>query len=641
MENEKSYISHGGVEKPIDDLSDDEIIEISKIVDGIESVYYDLGVSEDEAEKIVRKDLRELRIDSATLMMIKSRYSEISEKNPENVSYNEMVKGYLDISKQKSSETIEIFDNLSRTRFPELTTKEERIFSAIFNKNVLDEDIRLTPAIAAKLTGDLDLSDPNFFREIKFQKNEFDKYISKKENDKDDIGVCIAARLKDKLDRCHRVLANHWFDSYFDKSSFKPEINIFKDEIAYPDGENSLSQKLNFLFDNASGKRREDTAKISLEYIKKQFVPFLKSGELDSEYISDYVDHYKIESGLSKNKLREECVLNFYKNGYNLLGKAIIFGDNKQSKNATDIFLNYYSKDITNGINPGLDIETFSGVIAEAIINSKVYSPKIVQPLDKILVNNSSEELVARLYEFGEDQKINKKGFVEALSQEIMSFISLEKKSPGSVARLKRDFNIDFIGRYPQELLLEMLNDNNSEKPYGILVYPKSDHNAVFHSGVFKLENFNKQLKEKGYILRIAEVDGKIGLLKTLLKQNNKHGNVNKISFLVISGHGEKHNIDFSRGVYGNLKSTDINGQGIRRLSDLFKPNATIILESCSTGQKGGIAETISDFFGVKVIAPTVPTYIENMYVTEQLSDNLGFDAEYFHDNDKVIYNKK
>jgi hypothetical protein len=107
---------------------------------------------------------------------------------------------------------------------------------------------------------------------------------------------------------------------------------------------------------------------------------------------------------------------------------------------------------------------------------------------------------------------------------------------------------------------------------------------------------------------------------------------------MLLGGHGQKDQIHFGDKVGGSVNVEDIRGQGIKRLTEFFVPEATVILESCSTGSDQGIAEAISKFFGTKVIAPKVPTFMEEIQI-KKTEKGLDFKVEYF-DDDKSVFEK-
>lgn len=58
----------------------------------------------------------------------------------------------------------------------------------------------------------------------------------------------------------------------------------------------------------------------------------------------------------------------------------------------------------------------------------------------------------------------------------------LEQKEPGIVQRLYEEFGIRDFARYPEELLISQdKNQKDIQQPYGIVIYPRNDHNGAFY----------------------------------------------------------------------------------------------------------------------------------------------------------------
>ena len=94
------------------------------------------------------------------------------------------------------------------------------------------------------------------------------------------------------------------------------------------------------------------------------------------------------------------------------------------------------------------------------------------------------------------------------------------------------------------------------------------------------------------------------------------HGNTDVIGFGDREGNDRK------------LLQEDLKGKGIQRVKELFENNAELILSSCLTGVKGGLAEEMSNVYNVKVIASDQPTEGEPKSVEikkNSTGDNLEF----------------
>lgn len=216
----------------------------------------------------------------------------------------------------------------------------------------------------------------------------------------------------------------------------------------------------------------------------------------------------------------------------------------------------------------------------------------------------------------------------------------LEKRRPGAARVLFEEFGIRMFGRYGWETLVAQYdNHKDTDKPFGIVLYPISDHNGAFYQDVRIIDSLREQLEEQGYLLRIVEAGSKFELGRRLVGLDKQYGNHHKISFAVIGGHGTTTSIQFG----GNdpkhlLMAEDLHGTGIRRSGKFFEDHPTIILASCSTGARRGIGQQLSKTLGATVIAPDKPTSLGYIYVKRTVSGSLELSAKYTDDDTRQQY---
>lgn len=234
------------------------------------------------------------------------------------------------------------------------------------------------------------------------------------------------------------------------------------------------------------------------------------------------------------------------------------------------------------------------------------------------------------------------KGFV--VRKNIEAVVRLENEKKGITTILFEKYGILNFGRYPVAMLLRQYeNMNNKDNPYGVIIYPKGDHNGAFHGDefVFTSLNFEMALDEnlRKYLIRIYECGSKKDIAKALIDLDAAYGQSHKISFAIIGGHGSKDSINFGFGSSkrNSLYSSDLHRSRVQKTGDFFEPDATIVLVSCSTGENEGIAQTLTEKMGMKVIAPNVPTNI--VRITPKFKDGkIDFDAEYTDKNSDQVY---
>lgn len=223
----------------------------------------------------------------------------------------------------------------------------------------------------------------------------------------------------------------------------------------------------------------------------------------------------------------------------------------------------------------------------------------------------------------------------------------LEKIHPGCASVLQKDFNIDNFNRYPTKLLVDQYENIDSQKPYGIIINPKADYNAAFavENASIRLSNgdskvltrLHEDLSKEGILLRICEINGRFDLARTLIKLNKRYGKDQKIKFVIIGGHGTAESISFGgKEEYQKLSIGDLSGEGGRRIEDFLDSEATVVLNSCSTGKRGGIGQRISKVFDRRVIAPEDPASINQIEVKYDADKVLKFSISYSGTSERV-----
>jgi hypothetical protein len=201
--------------------------------------------------------------------------------------------------------------------------------------------------------------------------------------------------------------------------------------------------------------------------------------------------------------------------------------------------------------------------------------------------------------------------FRELLEENALAARAIEVERSGAVAVLSQTFGIQAYGRYPKELLVEQFDTiDNASIPYGIIMNPREDHNGAFYGNRHKeiFSELNEQCRAMGYGVRAYECDGKRDVARKLIMSDTRYGKTQKISFAILGAHGNTNEMHFgdsdAKGQAAYFHSTDVEGRGMRRaMSEYFTPNPTIILDSCSVGTEGGIADVFSFVSNAEVIA--------------------------------------
>ncbi len=226
---------------------------------------------------------------------------------------------------------------------------------------------------------------------------------------------------------------------------------------------------------------------------------------------------------------------------------------------------------------------------------------------------------------------------------------TLEIGRPGIVRSLAANFGLRWISRYPGHVLIQQ-SDAMEDKttPYCLMINSIADWNESKFGDAERdlITSLHASLKKSGRLLRIAECKN-IHELKALLEQcHAKYGATQPIELMILSAHGRKDNLELGPEVGdGDFTSVDAQDESIIR-SEYFKDTATVLLNGCSIGRKGGLAEKLSKHLGVKVFAPkNVQSGLCDIEVTD-VNGTLKVDAQFndergFIDPARVYINGK
>jgi hypothetical protein len=216
--------------------------------------------------------------------------------------------------------------------------------------------------------------------------------------------------------------------------------------------------------------------------------------------------------------------------------------------------------------------------------------------------------------------------FREVVEKNITAITSLEQQRPGIVKTLREKFGINDFGRYSTDILVHQYDDAlNIEKPYGVIINPRSDENTGFYQDVEIFDDLSRQLNGR-YGVRIIECRNALEIVSMMNGLRKTYG---PASFAIIGGHGTPENITFGSDAKHNIEKGDLQRRGAEAISLAFKEDAPIIFNSCSTGKPEGIAQQTSYLHKGEIIAPDVPTSIRSLEVLTDEQGKLKFRVEY------------
>jgi hypothetical protein len=168
------------------------------------------------------------------------------------------------------------------------------------------------------------------------------------------------------------------------------------------------------------------------------------------------------------------------------------------------------------------------------------------------------------------------------------------------------------------EVLQNRLDPGKTDKPMAVVVFCKSDTD---HNGAMRRHNIDELSRNYRVMYYEARTD------RDLIEAVRDAGRSEQASLVVIAGHGEKRTIDLGDADASGLEEFMLDhGDEAKlraaKLEQLVRPDATVMLMSCSTGEGRGEAENIANLLarllpGREVFAPVNPT-----------SDQLKFDQE-------------
>jgi hypothetical protein len=471
--------------RKFEDFSDEEILQI---VDEA-SVVLESDQDEDDYDRQVRETDRRIRekyhIDADTLNKMRQREFEIvAERGRKRLeegqgtefekTSREMREVFRKKREDRTKQNREMFRALAEYNFDGNLTSEERLLRAIFGQQTEKKDV--TPGFAGQLLGVDDIDSDDLYVEVQRQKVEFDYFLAEGPSSlKLDMGSL--RRIKDNLSKCHEAVATHWGKRHLydltanSISNLTP--NFFKDD--YQEADKQFRQ-LEFIIKYASGETRFQAVEFALNCLRADFKNYLQTGAGPKQEFSFNADEWQSEY--------EET---FSQVGYKLLANTIIYGDAEQSAEANKILEQRWpvqkeSQSRVEFVDPPYS------EFAEAIVEQRGELSGIIKGLQNVIRDSSpspsnpeeakrlqekmalGRTFILKLANFA-GGRMARYQFTKLAGQEIAAFVAIEKEAPGAIEKLKDNFNIEFPGRYPREVLMEMLDEHSDKKPYGVLVY--------------------------------------------------------------------------------------------------------------------------------------------------------------------------
>ncbi len=271
-------------------------------------------------------------------------------------------------------------------------------------------------------------------------------------------------------------------------------------------------------------------------------------------------------------------------------------------------------------------------------------------------ININDEKILAKesIYSIlNKHKKEDKQRKIETISQDIQAMVELEKSHPGITTFLHQKCGISFFGRYPQQMLIdqfEHLSNPESldlEKAYGIIINPYDDWNSSFHRDKEMISDLYQKTRHR-YNSHIYEIGSKHRAMKSLASIRKLYSkNNNKAAWGIMGGHSDGHTILFGHSSVrsksqNQLTADDLGGRGLRRASNVFRTDATIVLSACKAGIEFGIARKLSEVLNVgRVVGPKSNAGLADIDFYSNLFDKEAqADIKYAHDTEEGTYSK-
>ncbi|MHA1677258.1 MAG: hypothetical protein ACTSW3_00600 [Promethearchaeota archaeon] len=221
-----------------------------------------------------------------------------------------------------------------------------------------------------------------------------------------------------------------------------------------------------------------------------------------------------------------------------------------------------------------------------------------------------------------------------------MVFEILKKENSNIPLALYKERNLVLYFRYSYKMLIDEFNNlENTEKPFGVFIHARFDHNRALTGNA----KFVEALEKLGYITRFVEARSVARInhmLKKLVKKYDK-----KISFLFLSVHGrpntmrfvedEKYHFTSDKKYFPSQESQEIKKAWTIIKDNLeevevIAPNAEIVSFGCSTGAENGILQKLSEYFEDRIfVGPNTPSSHGEIIPFIDENKNLRFEVNY------------
>jgi hypothetical protein len=235
------------------------------------------------------------------------------------------------------------------------------------------------------------------------------------------------------------------------------------------------------------------------------------------------------------------------------------------------------------------------------------------------------------------DENVKQNLYVETfrkhVSANIKNILMMKEKtgSDEAVIGLYQEFGITHFGRYPADVLIDQWkNRDDKSMEYGLWIGPYSDWNTAFDDNQQVFSDFVSTAGKNNARVRVVEARGRLSVAKRIKEMNGRYGDEQKISFIVLSGHGEPGSVQLGEYIPNNndfqIRSEDLSGKGATKMKNFYVDGMPMVFISCSTGVSGGVAQQYSVYTGGETYGPEIPTNISKIHLVRDEKGKLTFE---------------
>ena len=228
--------------------------------------------------------------------------------------------------------------------------------------------------------------------------------------------------------------------------------------------------------------------------------------------------------------------------------------------------------------------------------------------------------------------------FPNYLGSNVEAMMYLELLNSGACKGLHDGFGMKNFGRYQQQASLEQhARRNEADALYGLSVTAGIDHNGALNNKVGRLWRYLtgglqalNDLHGGSRHLRCIEVRSKEEWRARLGAMRQQYAR-RKAIFLLLSAHSGPYAMDM--GPNGErLFASDIADGFFDEFRDLFTDNLDVVIEGCSAGREGGIAQVLSRKMVCRVQAATTNTQLTHLTVGTSRNGDASLHPKFKND---------